>query len=86
MDSIPNVWVYIRLVDFLRDNRYMKEAEEVAAMGRSDFPNETGIYNLSGELYKGMGKKEDAKKWYLKVLEIDPKDDFAKNALEEINN
>lgn len=84
LDSVPNVWVYISLVDFLTENGSWKEAEEIAARGRNDFPNESGIYNLTAQLYKKMGKAEEARKWYQKALELDPQDEFAKNALNEI--
>lgn len=83
-DKTPNPWVYIMYSDMFETMKEFEKAFEVMEMGREEFPNETSMYNVTGQLYSNQKKFKEAAEWFQKALSIDPKDGFAKMMLNNI--
>ncbi len=83
-DKTPNPWVYIMYSDMFETLKDFDKAFEVMEMGREEFPNETSMYNVTGQLYANQKKYKEAADWFQKALAIDPKDGFASMMLNTI--
>jgi CubicO group peptidase (beta-lactamase class C family) len=66
-------------------NRF-EEATIVFYFNMKRYPNSWNVYDSMGELRLKMGHKEEAKKMYLKSLDLNPDNTSAKNALEKIKS
>jgi Tfp pilus assembly protein PilF len=86
LEKVSNVWIYIRTMEMMADGGYPSVAFDVLEMAVKEFPKEAALYNVAAQISKSTGKKEDAKKYYEKALEIDPNDRFAKNGLKDLGN
>ena len=85
-DKTPNPWVYIMYSDMFETLKEFDKAFEVMEMGREEFPNETSMYNVTGQLYANQKKYKEAAEWFQKALAIDPKDGFATMMLSNIKS
>ena len=85
-DKTPNPWVYIMYSDMFETLKEFEKAFEVMDMGREEFPNETSMYNVTGQLYANQKKYKEAAEWFQKALAIDPKDGFATMMLSNIKS
>ena len=85
-DKTPNPWVYIMYSDMLETLKDFEKAFEVMEMGREEFPNETSMYNVTGQLYANQKKYKEAAEWFQKALAIDPKDGFATMMMSNIKS
>lgn len=86
LEKVPSVWTYIALMEMLSDAGKPATAFEVLDMAVKDFPKHAGPFNVAAQISIGMGKKDDARKYYEKALLIDPNDWFAKNGLKSLGN
>lgn len=86
LDKTPNPWVYIMYSDMFETLKEFDKAFEVAEMGREEFPKETSMYNVTGQLYVNQKKFKEAVEWFNKALAIDPNDGFAKMMLNNIKS
>lgn len=68
----------------LAQKRYA-EAINVFRLNTIIYSDYFGTYDSLGEGYYKMGNKEEAKKWYQKVLQMKPEDANAKKMLEELD-
>ena len=85
-DKTPNPWVYIMYSDMFETLKDFDTAFEVMNMGREEFPNETSMYNVTGQLYANQKKYKEAAEWFQKALTIDPKDGFATMMMSNIKS
>lgn len=85
-DKTPNPWVYIMYSDMFETLKDFDKAFEVMEMGREEFPNETSMYNVTGQLYANQKKYKEAAEWFQKALAIDPKDGFATMMMSNIKS
>ena len=85
-DKTPNPWVYIMYSDMFETLKEFDKAFEVMDMGREEFPNETSMYNVTGQLYANQKKYKEAAEWFQKALAIDPKDGFATMMMSNIKS
>ncbi len=83
-DKTPSPWVIIRFSDMLESLGEYDKAFAIQEIGRREFPKETSMYNITGQLLASQGKKQEAKQWFDKALAIDPKDEFAKMMLKQL--
>jgi CubicO group peptidase (beta-lactamase class C family) len=86
LEKIPSVWTYISLMEMLADAGRPATAFEVLDMAVKDFPNNPEPFNVAAQISLATGKKDDAKKYYEKALEVNPNDGFAKNGLKSLAN
>ena len=85
-DKTPNPWVYIMYSDMFETLKDFDKAFDVMEMGREEFPNETSMYNVTGQLYANQKKYKEAAEWFQKALAIDPKDGFATMMMSNIKS
>ncbi|MEJ8820281.1 serine hydrolase [Lacibacter sp. H407] len=85
-DKTPNPWVYIMYSDMFETLKDFDKAFEVMEMGREEFPKETSMYNVTGQLYANQKKYKEAAEWFQKALAIDPKDGFATMMMSNIKS
>lgn len=83
-DKTPSPWVIIRFSDMLENLGEFDKAYAIQELGRKEFPKETSMYNITGQLLATQGKKAEAKQWFDKALAIDPKDEFARMMLKQL--
>lgn len=83
-DKTPSPWVIIRFSDMLESLGEYDKAFAIQEIGRKEFPKETSMYNITGQLLATQGKKAEAKQWFDKALAIDPKDEFARMMLKQL--
>ncbi|MBX9700135.1 MAG: tetratricopeptide repeat protein, partial [Acetobacteraceae bacterium] len=83
-DKTPSPWVIIRFSDMLENLGEYDKAYAIQELGRKEFPKETSMYNITGQLLATQGKKAEAKQWFDKALAIDPKDEFARMMLKQL--
>ena len=83
-DKTPSPWVIIRFSDMLENLGEYDKAYAIQELGRKEFPKETSMYNITGQLLATQGKKDEAKQWFDKALAIDPKDEFARMMLKQL--
>lgn len=81
LNEIPNVWVYIRLMENLADAGKSTTSFEVLELATKQFPREPGPFNVAAQISIANGDKVKAKAYYEKALEVKPDDWFAKNGL-----
>lgn len=86
LNEIPNVWVYIRLMENLADAGKAPIAFEVLDMARQKFPNEAGPFNVAAQISMANGDKTKARTYYEKALSVKPDDWFAKNGLKALGD
>ncbi len=67
----------------LRDRR-VADAIRVFALNVTTFPNNANAYDSLGEAYAANGEKEKALASYRKSVELDPKNENAKRAIEKL--
>jgi CubicO group peptidase (beta-lactamase class C family) len=84
LDKTPSPWVIIRFSDMLENLGEFEKAFAIQELGRKEFPKETSMYNITGQLFATQGKKAEAKQWFDKALAIDPKDEFARMMLKQL--
>ncbi|MEP7146536.1 MAG: serine hydrolase [bacterium] len=63
-------------------NEFPAAAIEIFKLNAILFPNIANVFDSLGEAYLALGNKEEAKKNYLKVLEINPENENVKKILE----
>ena len=80
-EKTPSPWVIIKFSDMLERIGQFNNAFAMHEIGRKEFPAETSMYNITGQLYQFQKQFDEAERWYRKALEIDPNDDFAKMML-----
>lgn len=83
-DKTPNPWVYIQFGDMLEALKEHNKALLVYEMGRKEFPKEASLYNVTGQLYFTTRNFTEAEKWFIKALEMDANDGFARMMLDNI--
>ena len=59
-------------------------AEDVLKLGIERYPQATDLMSVLADYYRHLGRKEDAREYYLKILEINPESQVAKRGLEEL--
>lgn len=69
---------------YLNDKGKFNEAIEIFEMNVADFPESFNVYGSLGETYMKSGKKELAIVNFQKSLILNPKNENAKNRLEEL--
>lgn len=77
----PSPWVIIKFSDMLVNLGEIKNAFAMHEIGRREFPAEASMYSITGQLYHSQKQLDEAKKWFMKALEINPNDEFAKMML-----
>jgi tetratricopeptide (TPR) repeat protein len=85
-DKTPNPWVYIMFFDMFEMMKDFDKAFAVIEMGREEFPKETSLYNVTGQLYANQKKIKEAAEWFNKALAVNPEDEFAKMMLMNISS
>ncbi len=68
---------------FVNENR-IEDATKVFRLNVYAFPNSANAYDSLGEVYMTKGDKELAIKYYKKSLELDPRNDNAKQMIEKM--
>ena len=59
-------------------------AEDILKQGIERFPQETNLMAVLANYYKELGRKEEARQYYQKILEINPDSQAAKQGLENL--
>jgi CubicO group peptidase (beta-lactamase class C family) len=67
--------------DMLENLGQINNAFAMHEIGRREFPADASMYSITGQLYQSQKQLEEARKWYMKALEINPNDEFAKMRL-----
>jgi peptidylprolyl isomerase len=78
-ESDLNAWGY-RLLG----NKQAKEAVEVFKLNVEAYPNSANVYDSLAEAYLALGEKQLARDNYRKALELDPKMESARKALQTL--
>lgn len=78
-ESDMNAWGY-RLLS----NKQTREAVEVFKLNVEAYPNSANVYDSLGEAYLALGEKQLAIDNYRKALELDPKSESARKALQTL--
>ena len=86
LNEIPNVWVYIRLMESLADAGRSPIAFEVLEIARQKFPREAGPFNVAAQISIANGDKAKARTYYEKALSVNPDDWFARNGLKDLGD
>jgi CubicO group peptidase (beta-lactamase class C family) len=76
--------VIINFSDMLETIGEINNAFAMHEIGRREFPAESSMYSISGQLYYSQKNRDEARKWFMKALEINPKDEFALMMLENL--
>lgn len=84
LEKVPNVWVYIRLMEMLDAAGQSATSFEVMDAAIKEFPKETGPFNVAAQISIAKGDKTQARAYYEKALAVDPDDWFAKKGLKEL--
>jgi CubicO group peptidase (beta-lactamase class C family) len=71
----------IKFSDMLVNLGEIKNALAMHEIGRHEFPRESSMYSITGQLYHSQKQLDEARKWFMKAIEINPKDEFAKMML-----
>jgi len=85
LTNIPTVWTYIRLMEMCADSGRPDIALHIMDMAVKDFPKESPPYIVAAQIASGKGDKDSAREYYEKALQINPQDEFAKNALKNMH-
>jgi CubicO group peptidase (beta-lactamase class C family) len=80
-EKTPSPWVIIKFSDMLVNLGEINNAFAMHEIGRREFPAEASMYSISGQLYHSQKQWDEARKWFMKALEINPNDEFAKMML-----
>ena len=83
-DQNPSVQIYSRLVSLLGKLRKYDKALPILDEALTKFPGDVGLLNLQGLIAMRRNETARAKKSWLKVLEIEPENEFAKKNLAKI--
>jgi tetratricopeptide (TPR) repeat protein len=83
-EKTPNPGAIIKFSDMLENLGEINNALAMHEIGRREFPAEASMYNITGQLYLSQNKPDEAKKWFMKALEINPDDKFAKMMLSNL--
>jgi hypothetical protein len=86
MDKTPNPWVYVQFGNMLESLKQTDNALTWYEMGRKEFPNESPMYLVTGQVYVSQGNYKEAAKWFNEALKVNPEDGYAKFMLNTIKD
>lgn len=78
--------VYIMFSDMFETLKEFDKAFAIIEMGREEFPKESSMYNVTGQLYINQKKFKEAAEWFNQALTINPEDEYAKMMLKNISS
>lgn len=86
VDSVQAYNYYLALHEIYR--YFYKQdttlAEDILKQGIERYPQETNLMAILAHYYKDLDRKEEAREYYLKILEINPDSQVAKRGLESL--
>jgi CubicO group peptidase (beta-lactamase class C family) len=80
-EKTPSPWAIIKFSDMLVNLGEIKNAFAMHEIGRREFPAEASMYSITGQLCQSQKQLDEARKWFMKALEINSNDEFAKMML-----